>query len=205
MTSDIQVDLPCPSCHGSVHLTLPATVDLDKEPNQKYGILTDSLFSHTCDKCGARFQVMHELVVVHKEAGYALLLAPDAKEETTVVDAPPELFGLKLRLVRDVNELKEKILAFEDLLDDRTLELCKLYLNLQDEPDDQSILLFAEHHDGQVAFSKLDFDGKVKEMVRIPDSLYRELAAKGKAMKTDQKRFQRVDALWAFDMIAGTK
>ncbi len=206
MASNVEVDLFCPSCHAVQHLKMPTSVDLGKEPNQQYAILTDSLFTHTCTKCGTRFQVEHELVVVHKDAGYALLLAPDAKEETSKVDAPKELAGLKLRLVRNVNELKEKVLAFENLLDDRTLELCKLYLGLRQEPaDQQATLFFAEHRDGQLSFSKLGPTGELEGMVQIPDSLYLELDAKGKSLETDPGKFQRVDPLWVFGQIAGSK
>lgn len=202
----VEVDLLCPSCHAVQHLSLPTSVDLGQEPKQRYAILTDSIFTHTCTRCGARFQVEHELLVVHKDAGYALLLAPDAKAETQIVEAPKELWGLKLRLVKSVSELKEKVLAFEALLDDRTLELCKLYLGLRQDPADQSYsLLFVEHRDGQLAFSKLGPSGEMEELLKLPDSLYIEMDPKGKSLKTASNAFQRVDPAWAFEQIAGAR
>ncbi len=201
MERRIEVDLPCPSCKKPQHLLLNTKVDLGKEPGAQYGILTDSLFTHACSNCGAHFQVSHELLVIHEDAGYAIFLVPGTKESE--VAAPVELAGLKLRLVDSVHGLKEKILAFEGLLDDRTLELCKLYLGLRQNPDeDPYTLLFTEHRDGKLAFSKIDENMKTTEMLQIPDSLYLELDAKGKSLPTKEETFQRVDMAWAFERIA---
>lgn len=200
MDKKVEVDLLCPSCHHAQHLALTQSVDLDKEPNMQYAILTDSLFAHTCTDCQATFTVEHELLVVHREAGYAILVAPDWKEGP--IAAPKDLHGLKLRLVKNTFELKDKVLCFESLLDDRTLELCKLYLAMRENPEEQVAYLFTEHRDGLLAFNKVNGDGGLLDMVTVPERLYLELDPKGRSIPTKDDAFIHVDGAWAFEQIA---
>ena len=62
-----------------------------------------------------------------------IYLVPGAKQES-LNDAEaenryPELGGVTKRLAADLNELKEKILIFENGLDDRAVELTKLAMS----------------------------------------------------------------------------
>lgn len=203
MSDRVAVDLFCPSCHAVQHLSLPTLLDLGANPNLQYGILTDSVFTHTCGQCHASFQVEHELIVLHRDAGYALLLAPEASEETDQVPATdPSLDGLALRLVRTTAQLKEKVLVFESLLDDRTIELVKLYLAVRQVGSEGTSLLFTEHRDGQMTFSVLGPDGALESTVSAPDDLYRSLDKKGKSFPVPAHTFVRVDSLWTFKQIS---
>lgn len=198
MTKREKVALPCPGCHEKQEVELFVRVDLKSEPNLKYGILTDSIFTHTCTSCGKRFQISHELLVTDEEASYAILLAPSSTVEK--VPAPEDFHGMTLRLVKDKDELKEKILILSDLLDDRTVELCKLYLAMREE-NPSALLRYSEHRDGKLRFAVFGDEGTVTHSLEIADSLYTELLGKGKGFKEEEDLFLYVDSLWILDRI----
>jgi hypothetical protein len=196
------VSLACPSCHLAQNVEVTTLVDIGEEPNMKYSILTDSLFTHTCASCGSRFSVTGELLCLNREAGYAILLSPDG--EGKAVEAPCGLSGLTLRLVLSNDELKEKVLVFEELLDDRTIELLKLYIALR-QSEQSLVLRFTEHRDGKLSFTCFDAEGNVLRSVSVEDSLYLELKAKADGFAVEKGKFVYVDSLWTMDRIENSR
>lgn len=193
------IEVFCPACHAVQKVETRQLIDLDREPNLQWGILTDSLFSHACTACGARFDVVHETVVVHRDAGYAVLLAPDWKGEA--VAAPENLRDLHLRVVRDLAGLKEKVLIFESLMDDRAVELCKIYINLKDPIQEDEKMLFTEHRDGKIVFSIIGPQGETERTAGTSDALYYDLAPRAKQFPEEKGVFTGIDVLWVLDRI----
>jgi hypothetical protein len=199
------VTIACPFCKHEQEDTLYPVIDLVAKPTLKLGILTGSLFSVTCKSCQRQFEVMHEVLTIDADARYAVFLVPECTlQEIDSSEATLSDFSLyQLRLVSSSNELKEKVLLFDGGLDDRTIELCKLYLLMQMQ-DKEVTLLFSEHQvsEGKLAFSIFDSQGVIKESIECEDALYSQLYKKGQAFALKETVFSKVDVNWAYSKIA---
>lgn len=196
--------LTCPHCHCEVTHTLHPFLDLAKHPKQKLAILTDSLFSVTCPSCTKQFTVLHELLVVDETQQVALLLAPrsQVRELDGAVTGRQDLEAYTLRLVTTSAALKEKILLLDSNLDDRTIELCKLYLAMyMQKPEVQ--LFFAEHQTqaNKLLFSVLDSEGALEGSIECEYELYNQLLETTQQFPLQKGFFTAVDQTWAYERI----
>ncbi|MCH3908416.1 MAG: CpXC domain-containing protein [Sphaerochaeta sp.] len=197
-TSHDVITLACPNCHTEQKVKAYTAIDLSTDPKLELGILTDSVFTHTCTHCGASFTVTNELLVTNAEVPFAILLAPDYQRGEP--KAPDSLKGYIKRVVPTINQLKEKVMIFQALMDDRAVELCKLYLSLQEARQD-GYYLFTEHRDGNLKFSWFDANDTLVDAIQVPDSLYTMVLPKAKGFEVDDGVFTPLDALWALDRI----
>ena len=170
-----QASVTCPHCKAENHHTLVPFLDLGKHPKQKLALLTDSHFTVTCPHCNKQYTVLHELLVVDTTNQFALLLLPQTEQEEVEAETP-EYASWFLRLVSNTTELKEKLLILEANLDDRTIELCKLYLTLSLEDQDVQ-LYFAGilEEEKKLQFSILSQTGSVEGGITCELPLYQQL------------------------------
>ncbi|MFA6846090.1 MAG: CpXC domain-containing protein [Sphaerochaetaceae bacterium] len=193
------IKLACPICQSEQEVQVYDMLDLGRNPQKKLGILTDSFFTFTCKQCKSQFSITYEILCLNKEAGYAVLLAPDFTQGE--IEAPKELQSSKLRVVTTVNQLKEKILLFEELYDDAVIELCKLYLIMENSLEDAT-LLFTEHREGQLVFSVFDEDNQLQNTIQAPDALYTRMIPPRRKLSINEGKFIMMDTSFVFDQIA---
>ena len=194
--------LRCPFCNTEQQHNLYPIVDLVENPSLKLGLLTDSLFSVRCSECNNQFAVIHEMLVMDKEASFAILLAPDST--LTEFKEPSEEIGQfeTLRLVNTSDELKEKILLLDAGLDDKTIELCKMYLLMKMESPGHT-LLYADHQkgEGQMLFSLFNEKDEMEETIQCSDGLYTQLVKTAEEFSLKEGYFLRINQEWAFNEI----
>lgn len=197
-----QATLTCPHCNHTHQHILHPFIDLGKQPKQKLAILTDSLFSVNCPACHKQYTVLHELLVVNENEEFALMLIPNTEEAEIPgsVTGRQNLETYTLRLVASTASLKEKLLLLERHLDDRVIELSKLYLSLQFQ-DKPYQLFFADKTDGKLIFSVLDEQGTLQGSVNCEDELYTQLQETTKRFPVKEGYFTLVDQNWAASMI----
>jgi len=194
--------LRCPFCNTEQQHKLYPVVDLVENPSLKLGLLTDSLFSVRCSECNNQFVVMHEMLVIDKDASFAILLAPDS--DLTEIKEPSEGIGQfeTLRLVNTSDELKEKILLLDAGLDDKTIELCKMYL-LMKMKQPGTTLLYADHQvgEGQMLFSLFNGKDEREESIQCSDGLYTQLVKTAAEFSLKEGCFLRINQAWAYSEI----
>ena len=197
-----EASLRCPFCNTEQQHNLYPVVDLVENPSLKLGLLTDSLFSVRCSECNNLFAVIHEMLVMDKEASFAILLAPDST--LPEVKEPSEEIGQfeTLRLVTTPDELKEKILLADAGLDDKTIELCKMYLLMKMERPGHT-LLYADHQrgEGQMLFSLFNEKDEMEETIQCSDGLYTQLVKTAEEFSLKEGYFLRINQEWAFNEI----
>lgn len=145
---------------------------------------------------------MHEMLVLDKNASFAILLAPESKL-TEIKEPSEEIKNLEtLRLVNTSDELKEKILLLDAGLDDRTIELCKMYLLMKMKRPDHS-LLYADYQVGenQMLFTLFNEKGEMEETIQCTDGLYIKLVKTAQEFTLKKGYFLRIDQTWAFNEI----
>jgi len=194
--------LRCPYCKAEQQYNLYPVVDLGENPSLKLGLLTDSLFSVRCTECNNQFAVMHEMLVIDKKASFAILLAPESTL-TEVKEPSEEISQLEtLRLVNTSDELKEKILLLDAGLDDKTIELCKMYLLMKIKRPGHT-LLYADHQvgEGQMLFTLFNEKDEMEETIQASDGLYTQLVKTAEEFSLKKGYFLRIHQGWAFSEI----
>ena len=143
----------CPKCGHTQEFLMWESVNVQLNPEMKEKILDRSFFSQTCDICGTIAQVLYTFLYHDMEARLMVYIVsakePDELERhikeinkfSDMLTNPPndEIDALvgsikdeyTLRIVTDYNQLLEKIYIFRNGLDDRLVEMYKLYSFVQ--------------------------------------------------------------------------
>lgn len=156
MTSVKSQQLACPKCSHETEVPVYGSVNVTLYPELKDRLLSRELTRFTCGECGFACQLAYPMLYHDMESRLAIQMIP--------VDGPlPGMQGpafgkdYRLRRVRSLSALNEKVLVFGGGYDDRQVELIKygicLYLaanfsdtlgNLGALPLDPEKLLFVE-------------------------------------------------------------
>jgi len=117
----------------------------------KEKLFQGELTTFRCEGCGAQFQVSAPLLYHDMAKQLMIWLIPG--EETPEIPEQAGLLGLAEqmsrgsthRIVRDLNQLIEKIRIFDDELDDKAVEFFKFVIRLNNKEAAEAVLLY----DGQ--------------------------------------------------------
>ncbi len=123
MSTEIVKDIVCPQCGESQKYRLYASINAKEHPDLKQSILEETLFDWRCKRCNYFAAMAYPFVYIDNEAGYVVCLAPGGSGST--VETTPLLQTYVKRRVKNLAELKEKILIFDGKLDDVAVELVK--------------------------------------------------------------------------------
>lgn len=208
MSSRQTVNLACPDCSHPARYALWTGVNVTLEPELKQEVLRQELNRVQCPECEAQFEVVTTMVYHDMEAGVMIELRPEGPEfseqrqwsserlreetERWAEQAVHEM-GYRLRRVGTMNRLVEKVLVFDEQLDDRVIEVIKLVLS-RSAPDTQLFFLGcrepreadadelgSEQGDGGEAQSLLVFERhgpQRHERLTLPRDVYDEMAGK---------------------------
>jgi hypothetical protein len=196
--------LTCPHCNAQSEQQLTPFLDLGKHPKQKLAILTDSVFTLTCPSCKKQYAVMHELLVVDEKQHVAFMLIPDTElgEVDGKVTGKEEFGQYMLRLVGSSASLKEKLLLLDNDLDDRVIELCKLYLSMQvEEKHVQLFFADLQKEEQTLLFTVMDAESHVLGSIECELELYTQLTETVKAFAVREGYFTKIDQNWAYQQI----
>ena len=120
----ITKEISCPNCGAVNKMDLWPGIDRKEKPLLRKKVLDESLFYWVCPHCGYRALMEYPCLYHDKELGFLLCLLPEGNGEVPG-PLPPLPDRLKLRLVTETAQLKEKILLFESGYDDVAMELVK--------------------------------------------------------------------------------
>lgn len=162
---DLEDSVICPVCGHEQEITVTPTVNVTTDPEMREKVLSGEIFLFTCDKCGFQGFAGFPMVYEDKETngGFLLYLEPDCEDREVGIEgdiADQVIYREKpMRLVTDINSLKEKIFIFEAGLDDRVMELFKMLALTKLESDDES------KKPDELRFTKIDTTESGDEIV----------------------------------------
>src|SRR5262245_43957526 len=130
MTMQASETISCPACGHPQEFLVCRTLNATLDPQLKEQLLAGELTAFTCGRCGQRAEVSYSLLY-HDMVGQFMVWLVPGDDCPEPLDS--DLFGslgkdYRYRLVRSRKELVEKLLVFGDGLDDRVVEVCKLFL-----------------------------------------------------------------------------
>lgn len=194
--------LPCPACEETVQFQACGSVNADRRPDLREGIINGEFQRGTCGKCGKTFRLDPELVYLDVGRNQWISAFPASRLgdweqiEAETREAFAKSYGdkstpaaqeigadLRPRLVFGWAALREKLLLAEHKLDDVNLELLKMALlrGMDDPPlagdaELRLVTVDADANELELAFIIIQGEGLIETLV-IPRELYDEIAA----------------------------
>lgn len=123
MSTEIEKDIICPQCGESKKYRLYASINAKENPDLKRRILSETLFDWRCKRCNYFAAMAYSFLYTDPEANYIICVTPGG--ETRSVEPTQEIQSYTKRTVKNLAELKEKILIFDIGYDDVAVELVK--------------------------------------------------------------------------------
>jgi hypothetical protein len=208
MTKVSTEELVCSECGLKQLFTVYDSVNVSLNPDYKERLINGELTIFTCDACGYQVKMVYPLLYHDMENKLMVYLDPDGQLDPNGLGNKQFLFDMldesyQYRIVPTREEMVEKILIFDDNLDDRPLELLKCYirethLSNGDDPY-QTVLYFGgrgviEDEGEVVLINKLS--GPDQKSFRVPIGKYQEIKEEYTNYYPDLKdggRWQRVN------------
>ncbi len=123
MSTEISKDIICPQCGESQKYRLYASINAKENPELKRRVLNETLFDWRCNRCNYFAAMAYSFLYTDPEAGYIICVTPAGEEN--VAEPTQEIQSFTKRTVKNLAELKEKILIFDAGYDDVAVELVK--------------------------------------------------------------------------------
>ena len=218
MSLNTQEQVRCQKCGALNDITLWQSVTADDSEDLKSDLLAGRLNVLCCTQCQTRALVPTPLLYRDTKNKLLISLCPtsdpdEAKKNFDTVRESSrrsgeldDLAGYRLRFVSSYNDLMEKILIFDAGLDDKTIEIIKLMVLMQ-EPDkmqSRTALFGRRTDDGSIEIMVKSTDGAVFTS-RTPGETYgiilREMQNSG--IKLASRDWEVVDRGFAVRALGG--
>ena len=214
MSKKTHMNVKCPGCKKEYELTMWQSVNVDLDPTEKERIKNGTFNIVECPFCGHKAKTEYTCLYHDMKGKKQVYVLPDdfdsqLKEVNTFVTGlKTDEFGVSqlanegysFRAVHDFNELREKVIIWDEGLDDRAVELYKavMYEHLTEEGNDIRKIFFLADKSGYF-FELFMSDGKVGR-VAIDKAMYDRFEkeyGKSIAGNTGNSRFSVIDLAWA--------
>jgi hypothetical protein len=136
MSSFHEAEIACPRCKASQSVEIWGSVNVTLSPDLKGPLVKGELNVFRCNKCGIEIEILNYLLYhdIDKQVMIWLMyLEEDGHIPVEVAPPTEDLFPqlpreYRFRIVKSRREFVEKILIFDDELDDRIIEVLKLHV-----------------------------------------------------------------------------
>ena len=127
MPSPEKIHLLCHHCAEAIDVTVYRSID-DRLPDAAQKVISGELFRYRCPYCGRADRLEYDLSF-HDAGHNAWIQVVHDPEQipdyVTALNLPTRHQGLRVRIVHNIHELREKTMAFVMGRDDRILEIYK--------------------------------------------------------------------------------
>lgn len=209
--------ITCAACGKEFDFEVWGSINVTNNPELKEKVMTGEIYRSQCPECGDSALVYYSHLYNDMKKGYLIAHASDDKDYDMYFEAfsgngsmSPMIKTFKtmnyiLRIVSSLDELKEKILIFDNDLDDRVIELAKRILGSYAVQNgiDVKYMYFYIDDDGNYGLAVFD-DEKYVTSLRLPNELYAKLQADflSDAPSIRADRFD-IDTKWAHELLTG--
>lgn len=140
MSKEYIEEIKCPDCGTIGEFVVWESLNTMLNPEEKPKLMSGELFEYVCPKCGSKNCVDYGMLYHQMEDNFMIEYCQNAEKVEETIETIDKitrggLGGLpamsddyKYRIVFSHNQLKEKIYIFDQGLDDRVIEVMKLFM-----------------------------------------------------------------------------
>lgn len=210
MSSPQKSTITCPNCRKRYKETIWASVNTDLSPDLPERIITGAFFHTVCPHCSNQTTIHYDMLYNDmKHQAWVWLVHLDQREdpEKAMKEIREVLLprGVETRLVTNLDQLRDKVSVLEAGLDDRVVEICKLFMEEQlweQNPDFHAYFVMFNYLDGENYIRFFDETGKEihyildRRMYDIVEEEYRDALG-----SLPQERYPIYDKVWAIEFL----
>lgn len=188
MSINQKKQLPCPHCEQLNDVMVWNSITADDSPDLKSDLLHGKINFYECGSCGYRALMPDPMLYHDNEKKLIMSFSPCADEDKSekiykqMAEASEEsgemkkLEGYNLRFVTDINDLMEKILIFDNGLNDKVIEVIKIMVLSQDlEKAEQRTCCFGKKDEENIEFMVRDTKEDMLYTCKVPVDTYNTL------------------------------
>ena len=201
MSKEETITIKCPKCGKEGKYVVWHSLNSKLSPEAKEDLLSGKLFSYKCSDCGEVTSVIYDFLY-HEMDEYGTMIqlaSSDENYNATVKNFDmivnnqlmPEMPNMaekyRFRIVDSVNNLREKVYIFDQGLDDRVIELMKIFiinslnksnpeisvskilLGIADGEPEQFAVCLSDDKWGSVPFNRSLYDDLEKVFIKPDD------------------------------------
>lgn len=196
----------CPKCKFGFTTITWDSINTDHTKDAIKKVIDGSFFDTKCPKCGNVAHLEYDVLYHDMEHEAMVWVVHGENEEKFAENARQTrdnsvvLPGYKTRIVRDVNELREKAAAFLAGKDDRVIEICKTFIKYQllgENADFQFRNAFYTYIDGKDIVFLYDINGKELSCYLDPTLYSKMKEAYSKPLGKLKENYGVYDSEWA--------
>lgn len=206
MSISKKTSVKCPKCGFGFTTITWDSINTDHSKDTIRRVIDGSFFDAKCPRCDNMAHLEYDVLYhdMEHEAMVWVVHAENKKDFDARVKVTREnsvvLPGYKTRIVRDINELREKAAALLAGKDDRVIELCKVFIKyevLSQNADFEFRNAFYTYVDGKEIVFIYDKNGK-KLSCNLDTKLYSKMReAYSKTLRVLEENFGVYDSKWA--------
>ena len=218
MSINLKQSVKCPQCSQMSEVTVWSSITVKDSPDLKADLLSGKVNMFNCPSC-SHFGLMPHPMLYHDEEKKLMIsfsptndpvlkqqLFDNIRKTSAQSDELEKLVGYNLRFTADYNELLEKVLIFDNELDDKTIEVLKLMILSQEvDKSEQRTCRFGKVCDDGLEFMIHDFIENQVYTSTVPkssyDTVYKSLIESG--MKPYSFDWEMVDSTYATRLLNG--
>ncbi|MBR4173599.1 MAG: CpXC domain-containing protein [Clostridia bacterium] len=210
--------IKCPACGEKSELTVWQSITSGDSPDLKADLLRGKINMFICGACGQRALFPSPILYTDDDKKLVISFSPlsnDAKKlqvfeeikksskRSGELNSYPDY---NLRFVSSYNELLEKILIFDNGMNDKVIEVIKLLVLMQDSSKmTQRICMFGKADDKEIEFLVQDRVENQAYTSRVPLASYETISSQLKQSGVKFKSFdwEMVDRAYAETLLRG--
>ncbi len=198
----------CPECGAEHDFSVWNSVNVTVDPALKDKVKSGDIFHYVCPECNNAVEVIYPLLYHDMDAKLMIYYAPDAEAlenaQKAFGDVKTEA-GYTRRVVSSLFDLQEKIAISDAGLDDRNIEILKVFLGseLQETQPEMIFddLLYFNGEDGSKGLALMR-EGNSFAAVGVTDSMYNEIHRRfGPLLEEHSKDETMIDLNWVMKSI----
>lgn len=203
--------ITCPQCGKEAEFTVWGSINTMLDPEMKEMVRNDEAFVFTCPDCGSKnlvdyptlYHQMEDNIMIHYAPGENADKALESLEHVKQLDDLLGKIEIKTRVVSTRNDFKEKLKILDEGLDDRVIEIMKLYMGAHLANNNPDLEIEEFHFDvdteGERCFSIGLSDGRWASTDYAQDMYDGIMEAYGE--RIDKDKSPVVDYNWAIEFI----
>lgn len=218
MSINSKQNVRCPKCGQMSDITVWNSITVKDSPDLKEDLLKGKINIFRCPSCSQAGLMPTPMLYHDEEKRLMISFSPCAEEHMkkklfeeikNTSKKSGELKGLEgynLRFVTDINELMEKILIFDNDMNDKAIEVIKLMILSADEDKaDRRICRFGKSENGNMEFMVYDEIERMMYTSAVPYQTYETVwkSLRESGVKPYSFDWEVVDGVYATRLMNG--